>query len=284
MQTTAEVRLSIGTKAYRIHSDDTYLRAMRRGTLHSIEAAVRRAVGANRFEPRMARLYSTLVRPQDVVLDVGANIGCTSILFAQLARRVVAFEPVPKTFAHWQRNIQASGHANCFGMNVALGDENKTSQINYTESNRSGAFVSDSVVGAGESASIEVRRLDDLLARLDLPAVDFVKIDVEGYERKVIEGGWSTIAANRCLVQLELNAWCLNAMHRTSLPDFLDFLLDRFPLVYCVEKSSYADLRKIQARWFVMHKNIIEQRFKEMVVGFDASRLGRFYSQYTEIG
>ena len=73
-------------------------------------------------------------------------------------------------------------------------------------------------------------------------------------------------------------------MHRTSLPDFLDFLLDRFPLVYGVENGSYADLRKTSARWLVMHKNIIEQRFKEMVVGFDASRLERFYSQYTEIG
>jgi len=156
--------------------------------------------------------------------------------------------------------------------------------MNYADSNRSGAFVSDSVVGAGDSAGIEVRRLDDLAASLDVQAVDFVKMDVEGYERKVIEGGWSTIAANRCVVQLELNAWCLNAMHRTSLPDFLDFLLDRFPLVYGVENGSYADLRKTSVRWLVMHKNIIEQRFKEMVVGFDASRLERFYSQYTEIG
>jgi FkbM family methyltransferase len=283
MQSTAEIRLSIGTKSYRIRSDDTYLRAMRRGTLPRIEAAVRRALGANRFEPRMVRLYSTLVRPQDVVLDIGANIGCTSILFAQMARRVVAFEPVPKTFAHWQRNIEASGHLNCSGMNMALGDENKTAQINYTESNRSGAFVSDSVVGAGESAGIEVRRLDDVVAGLDLPAIDFIKIDVEGYERRVIEGGWSTIAANRCLVQLELNAWCLNAMHRTSLPDFLDFLLDRVPIVYCVEKDSYADIRKIPARWLVMHKNILQQRFKEMVVGFDASRLERFHAAYTEV-
>ena len=283
MQTT-EVRLSIGTRAYQIRSDDTYLRAMRPGTMHRIEAAVRRAVRANRFEPRMTRLYSTLVRQQDVVLDVGANIGCTSILFAQSARRVVAFEPVPKTFAHWQRNIDASGHLNCVGMNIALGDENKASQMNYADSNRSGAFVSDSVAGAGESAVIEVRRLDDLAASLGVPAVDFVKMDVEGYERKVIEGGWSTIAANRCVVQLELNTWCLNAMHRTSLPDFLDFLLDRFPLVHGVENGSYADLRKTSARWLVMHKNIVEQRFKEMVVGFDASRLERFYSQYTEIG
>jgi FkbM family methyltransferase len=283
MANTSEVRLAIGGRTYRIRSDDTYLKAMRRGVTHRVEAALRQAVGANRFEPRMARLYAALIRPDDVVLDVGANIGCTSILFAQLARRVVAFEPVPKTFDFWRQNIDASGHANCLAMNFALGDDNKTSHMHYSEANRSGAFVADSVDGTGESAAVDVRRLDDVVGSLGVPVVDFIKIDVEGYERKVIEGGWSTIAANRCLIQMELNSWCLNAMHRVALPDFLDFLLDRFPLVYCVEKGSYANIRKIPVRWHVMHENIIERRFKEMVLGFDSSRLQRFHSQYTEL-
>lgn len=283
MANTSEVRLAIGAGTYRIRSDDTYLKAMRRGRLHRLEAVLRQAVGAHRFEPRMARLHATLIRPADVVLDVGANIGCTSLLFAQLASRVVAFEPVPQTFAFWQQNIAASGHDNCVGLNVALGNENKSSHMNYAEGNRSGAFVCDSVESPDAGTGVEVRRLDDLIASLDVPAVDFIKIDVEGYERKVIEGGWSTIAGNRCLVQLELNSWCLNAMHRVSLPDFLDFLLDRFPFVYCVEKGSFADIRKPAARWHVMHENIIEQRFKEMVVGFDAPRLARFRSQYAEV-
>jgi FkbM family methyltransferase len=283
MPNTSEITLAIGGASYRICSDDTYLKAMRSGVRHQIEAALRRAFGADRFEPRMAALYATLIRPGDVVLDVGANIGCTSILFAQQAARVVAFEPVPATYAFWRRNVEASGHGNCVGMNYALGDENKPSQMTYSAANRSGAFVSDSVTGTGESADIAVRRLDDVAAEIGLQKVDFVKIDVEGYERRVIEGGWSTISANRCVIQLELNSWCLNAMHRMALPDFLDFLIARFPLVYCVEKNSYADIRKAPVRWHVMHENIMKQRFKEMVIGFEPSRLQRFYSTYREV-
>jgi FkbM family methyltransferase len=283
MSSSSEINLAIGSRSYRICSDDTYLKAMRRGVGHRIEAAVRQAFGANRFEPRMAALYATLIRPGDVVLDVGANIGCTSILFAQQAARVMAFEPVPKTYAFWQRNVGASGHGNCVGMNYALGHESKQSQMHYSDANRSGAFVSDSVAGTGESASIVVRRLDDVAAEIGAHPVDFIKIDVEGYERKVIEGGWSTILANRCVIQLELNSWCLNAMHRVSLPDFLDFLVERFPLVYCVEKGSYADIRKPSVRWHVMHENIMKQRFKEMVIGFEASRLERFLATYREV-
>jgi FkbM family methyltransferase len=283
MATVSEISLVIGSKGYRIRSDDTYLKAMRPGLVHRVEVALRRTVGANRFEPRMARLYATLIRPTDVVLDVGANIGCTSILFAQLAKRVVAFEPVAKTFAFWQHNIDASGHRNCQGINLALGSERKNAQMHYSEANRSGAFVSDAVEGVGEVAEVEVRRLDDVAAELGLDTIDFIKIDVEGYERRVIEGGWSTIVKHRCLVQMELNSWCLNAMHRVALPDFFDFLLESFPIVYCIEKSRFADIRKAPVRWHVMHENIVHQRFKEMVVAFDSSRLERFRSRYKEI-
>lgn len=283
MSSASQVQLVIGDKSYRVCSDDSYLGAMRHGTLHRLKAALRQAVGANRFEPRMTRLHRCLIRPGDLVLDVGANIGCTSILFAQLAKRVVAFEPVPKTFAFWQRNLAASGHANCVGVNYALGSENKTSQMNYSDANRGGAFVADAVDGSGESVTTEVRRLDDVAGQLGVEAVDFIKIDAEGYEPKVIEGGWTTISGSRCLIQLELNSWCLNAMHRVSLPDFFDFLLERFPLVYGIEKYRYADIRNSATRWHVMHENIVKRRFKEMVVGFDRSRLERFYSQYAEV-
>ena len=47
----------------------------------------------------MVRLFSKLIRLTDVVLDIGANIGCTSLLFGQLASRVLSFEPSPST---WQ--------------------------------------------------------------------------------------------------------------------------------------------------------------------------------------
>lgn len=283
MDETTLVNLRIGARRYGIRIDDLYLRQARRGLVDRANNALRSWLGLDAFEPRMARLFSQLVRPGDTALDVGANIGCTSILLAQLARQVTAFEPTPKSFALWQDNLGRSGHGNCVGLPIALGAEDKHTLINYNERNRSGAFVADAVQGPGDSAPIPVRRLDGLFPSLGLPRVDFIKLDVEGYEGRVIEGGWQTIQAHRPVLQLELNAWCLNALHRIALPDFLDFLLDRFPIVYAIEHDAFVDLREQAGRWFVMQRNAMQQRFKEMVVAFDPARLDAFHAAYRRL-
>ena len=82
------------------------------------------------------------------------------------------------------------------------------------------------------------------------------------------------------MLQLELNAWCLNALHRIALPDFLEFLLERFPIVYAIEHQAYVDLHDAAGRWHVMQRNAMHQRFKEMVVAFDPRRLDAFHAAY----
>ncbi|HEV7412724.1 MAG TPA: FkbM family methyltransferase, partial [Casimicrobiaceae bacterium] len=95
------------------------------------------------FEPLMVSLFGCLVSPQDHVLDIGANIGCTSLLLGELARRVLSFEPSPTTFSFLERNIRASGLGNIEVQNFALGSEPCESQITFAPNNRAGAFVSD---------------------------------------------------------------------------------------------------------------------------------------------
>jgi Methyltransferase FkbM domain len=135
----------------------------------------------------------------------------------------------------------------------------------------------------GESASIEVRRMDTVFPTLGVDKVDFMKIDVEGHEGKVVEGGWDTISKFKPVIQMELNSWCLNAHARVSLPDFLDFLCDRFPIVYGIQRTEYTDIHSKSGRWLVMRKNILEQRFKEIVIAFDANRLDAFHASYRKI-
>lgn len=278
---TASVR--IGATRFDIASDDQYLRQFRSGAGQVLSNALRRLAGADAFEPRMAHLFSTLIRPGDTCLDVGANIGCTAILFSQLANQVVAYEPTPKTYALLQRNVVHSGLTNIVCRNHALGREDKASTMFYSNSNRSGAFVGDSVVGVGESADVWVKRLDSIDSCQPFDQIDFLKLDVEGYEGKVIEGGWTTILKHRPVIQLELNSWCLNAQHRIALPDFLDFLVERFPIVHGIQRRGFADIGQQRGRWLVMRKNILEQRFKEVVVAFDSHRLDAFYASYSEV-
>jgi FkbM family methyltransferase len=275
---TASIR--IGHSRFRMSSDDVYLKQFRSGTGNAIANAVRRAAGADAFEPGMAHLFSHLVRRDDICLDVGANIGCTAILFAQLGKQVVALEPTPRTFSFLRSNVERSGLLNIQCTNFALGNEDKSAMISYSAENRGGAFVDETAHPDGEMAQIEVRRLDTMFPSLGIGHIDFMKLDIEGYERKAIEGAWNTISQFRPIIQLELNSWCLNALHRISMPDFLDFLCDRFPIVYGIQRREYADIHTNAGRWLVMRKNILEQRFKEAVVAFDASRLDAFHATY----
>ena len=252
----------IGDFDYRLASDDDYLNH----------------IGSD-FEPNMCRLFKSLIEKDFRVFDVGANIGCTSLLFASLAAHVDSFEPSPTTFKMLQRNIQASPHANVKLHNHGLGLNNETLTLTFSPSNRSGAFVSD-LTQASEGHSIEtveIRKGDDLF--LEVP-VDFMKIDVEGYEKNVITGLEGVIKRNRPTVVLELNHWCLNAFQRVSIPDFFDFLMEIFPIIYAVDGERYLDLHDPSHRYHVMYHHIIHFRYQNLIAAFEPNQVDNFKTRF----
>jgi FkbM family methyltransferase len=232
----------IGGKKYRIESDDQYLQHI-----------------SGRFEPNMVELFDLLIKPTDTVLDVGANIGCTSILFGERARKVFSFEPSPTTFKFLAKNIQTSGLTNVRLKNIGLGINGGTFELTFSADNRSGAFVSNKVqASAGHQVeTIAIVNGDAFVQQAQIGAVNFIKIDVEGFERHVIEGLGQTIAAFKPVVVLELNHWCLNVFQRTSVPDFLDFLRGVFPYLYAVETNDIRNLHQVDDAYHVMYHHVV---------------------------
>jgi FkbM family methyltransferase len=265
MGVARELAVDIGGKKYVIASDDDYLDQLRNG-----------------FEPHMTRLFGTLVDDGDVVLDIGANIGCTAILFGGMAKRVYAFEPSPSTFTFLLRNVARSGLHNVEIRNIGLGAEAADTTLTFAPSNRSGGFVSDQTkASAGHTVEkIHIEPLDVVLPSLGLSRVDFAKIDVEGFEASVIRGAGQTLSAYRPVVVLELNHWCLNAFQRTSIPDFFDFLRSVFPLLLAVDGESFLDLHDAKDSYVVMYHHILAFRFPNIVAAFDDARLARFHASF----
>jgi FkbM family methyltransferase len=255
----------IGRKKYVITSDDDYLSNM----------------GAE-FEPQTTALLSALFGPNSTILDVGANIGCTSILFGEIARQVVSFEPSPTTFAFLRQNVERAGLRNVDLRNLALGSETATSRLTFAPSNRGGGFVSDKTI-ASEGHVIEevkVRRLDDVASDLTLKTLDLIKLDVEGFERRVLEGGTSTLKRFRPVAAIELNHWCLNALQRTCVPDFLDYLCSIFPFLAAVEGNKYLDVHDPAERYVVMYHHIIHFRYVNLIGAFSTDQLPNFLERY----
>jgi len=253
-----EVIVDIGGKRYPISSDDTYIDHMKDG-----------------FEPDMVRLFQSTANHSNTILDIGANIGCTAILFGTLANTVHAFEPSATTFAFLKKNVTRSGLGNVSLHNIGLGAESGELTLTFAPSNRSGGFVSNQTqASAGHVIeNIVIRRLDEVVDDLDLRGIDFIKIDVEGFEGHVLRGGTRTLSSFHPLVVLELNHWCLNAFQRTSVPDFFDLLRSLFPIVLAVDGSNYQNLHDPSESYIVMYHHILQMRFTNVLCAFDESRL-----------
>lgn len=265
MQLRREAPVTIGDRDYILASDDDYLDQL--GPV---------------FEPDMVRLFRTLVNPSDVALDVGANIGCTALLLSQLARHVYVFEPAPSTYAFLKQNVERAAPANLTLLNVGLGETTSTLPLTYAPANRAGGYVSDRTAASRghRNEQIEVRTLDEVMAESAIPTVEFIKVDVEGFEPHVLRGARQTLETFRPTLVLELNHWCLNAFQRTSVPDYFDQLLETFPIVLGVHGQGYLDLRDEGERYSVMYHHICRGKFLNLVAAYDAAQLSRFTCLY----
>lgn len=258
-----ESLVDVGGTSYSVTSDDRYLTN----------------VGST-FEPDTVDLFRSIAR--GVALDVGANIGCTALALSQLCDKVHAFEPVPSTYRYLAANVAAEPKVRTY--NMGLGNRNKVSEITYDTQNRSGGFVSDKTKASGGHTvePIILRKFDSIRRKLGIERVDFVKIDVEGFEGHVLRGMKRTLRKFRPVVTLELNHWCLNAFQRTSVPDFFDYLRSVFPILYAVQDRTYLDLHDDSERYIAMYHHILMGKYPALVGGFELSRMDHFHQQYRQ--
>jgi FkbM family methyltransferase len=155
-------------------------------------------------DPNVMRFLRRWIRPGFVVCDVGANIGTYTIPLARLvgpAGHVVAFEPNRPTCACLRQNIRQNRLANVTVLRAAAGPESGVAGLVVTEENFGEVHLSpDQTSPSGASAQVAVTTIDAEVARLRLPRVDYIKIDVEGFELAALRGASDTLANNPNLV------------------------------------------------------------------------------------
>jgi len=139
----------------------------------------------------------------DVLVDVGANVGMYSIWAAKTrGARVYAFEPEAQNFALLNRNIVLNGLAGRVSAYcAALSDELAVAELHLSELRPGGSchsfgekldFKHEPMTPAYSQGCVSFR-LDDLVARGAVPCPTHVKIDVDGFEPKVVAGARETL-------------------------------------------------------------------------------------------
>lgn len=136
-----------------------------------------------------------------VMLDIGANIGNHSLFFARYYDHVIAFEPHPRTFQLLSANAQLL--PNITAQHVGLSDHDGAAELQFNPGNMGGATLSN--VGAAQKIQIALRRLDGMDDIKNLP-IRLIKLDAEGHEVKLLDGGADTIRQHHPVILFELNA------------------------------------------------------------------------------
>lgn len=174
------------------------------------------------------------VRPGDLVVDAGANIG---VITGQLADkvgpagRVHAFEPLPRNIARLERLREENGLSQVTVHPVALGAVAGTAELRLPGVG-GGAYASFTASWIDEGRlEVDVRTVD---GELDGAAPSLMKIDVEGFEYQVLQGACQTLAEHRPLLFLEVNHAILKDAG-SSGAEFLQLVEEQFDYIVSPE-------------------------------------------------
>ncbi len=155
-------------------------------------------------EPR-EKLYG-LIKPAMHILDIGANIGETSMAFSKLTGvngSVYSFEPDPQTFERLKKHLELNGCSNVIPVNKGLGKEEGELFLEEGENNSGGNRISPGQQ-AKQGKKIVITTMDKFAKANSISKIDFIKIDVEGYEYHVLLGAEETIDKHRPAFFIEL--------------------------------------------------------------------------------
>lgn len=160
------------------------------------------------YEPEICGFINKFISEKSVIFDIGCNVGQYMLLFANWAKlgKVYSFEPDPKNFAFALFNKQINQLDNIFIENVGIGDKNESIQF-YRDSitgGRRGSFKKEFVGDSFSNQTIKVstRKFSELVVDYGIP--DFVKVDVEGFEEKVVLGMGEISAKTVFLIEVRL--------------------------------------------------------------------------------
>lgn len=167
------------------------------------------------FEPHFYNIAKNVVKEGDICLDCGANLGYHTVTLSKLVGatgKVFSFEPLRVIFQQLNGNVFLNDLRNVLCINAALGDENKLIQMDYIDvDDPNGINVGGTKVGSGGDITRMVR-----LDEFSIKNIAFMKIDVQGSEVKLFNGGMNTINESRPIIFIEVENHWLNCFNETS--------------------------------------------------------------------
>jgi FkbM family methyltransferase len=168
------------------------------------------------------------LRPGMNVVDIGANQGLYSLLFSRLAGEtgvVISFEPEPDMFAALETNISTNSIKNVEAHCLALGSKSTEAMLS-----RSLVNAGDNRLTSGHSDDLSTKKLVRIVTLdeiVDGRKIDFIKMDIQGWEWEAIRGMTGTLDRNQT-IGIHFEFWPVGLRRAGCEPlELLRFLLER---------------------------------------------------------
>ena len=178
-------------------------------------ASVMLRTGKTHIEDEVQAILYFISRLPDnsIIVDGGANMGFFTIPVAQAVKnqgsKVISFEPQRQIYYALCGSCALNELDNVFVKNLGLGDSATTAQlsdVDYSDRTDFGMVTISENVVVKEHRFLSNKTVDVItLDSMELPSLEFLKLDVEGYECQALRGGLNTISKYRPIIWIEYN-------------------------------------------------------------------------------
>lgn len=140
-------------------------------------------------------------RTDDVVIDVGANVGGYALRAGLVGALVIAIEPEPSNYRQLVDNVRANHLSSVRTFQLGLSDRSGSGFLRLASTSGGHSLETRAWgVPTGEEVPVELKTLDEIIGEADITRIDWLKIDVERHELAVLRGAIRSLAITENLI------------------------------------------------------------------------------------
>jgi len=180
-------------------------------------------------EPLSTKLLLKILKQGMTCLDIGSNIGyyvCLESNSVGQNGKVIAIEPSPTNFKYLKKNVELQRISNVEIFNFACGNE--AGEIDFFISDRSNwsRVASKDFIDAPPDAIVKtikvpIKKIDSFIQEKSLTQLDYIRMDVEGYEVNILKGMQKTIEKFKPLLHIEIHLFLIGIPKTKTLLETL---------------------------------------------------------------
>jgi FkbM family methyltransferase len=194
------------------------------------------------WEPHITSFveYYNKYFPIQNIIDIGANFGYHSLLFSKYVKnKVFSFEPQEQNYNLLSFNINFNNIKNICSYKMACGEENDTIKMpiveNYNNSINMGDFTPN-IINKHHFTYVKSVKLDDI----DFPPIDIIKIDVQGWEKKVLKGSYNLLQHHKPILIIEFEEYQLNKLNE-SCKNLIEYIRENNYYIFYLDYKYPSD-------------------------------------------